>query len=248
MSDTAILAPVVRKLASHSALEEDDRRAILELPFHTQSVEREMYFVREGDRTEHSCLLLSGYAFRQKLVASGGRQILSIHIPGDLLDLQAAVLEIADHNVQALTRCKMATVARSDIRALAHKRPAVALAMWVDTLIDGSISREWLLNVGRRDAQGRIAHLLCEFGRRMESAGLARADRFEVPLSQEQLADATGLTAVHVNRTLRNLDRSGLIVRSGRTIRITDLEALRDIADFSEQYLHLDQDGDRKAA
>jgi len=248
MSDTAILAPVVRKLASHSALAEDDRRAILDLPFHAHSIEREMYFAREGDRTEHSCLLLTGYAFRQKLVASGGRQILSVHIPGDLLDLQGAVLESADHNVQALTRCKMATVARSDIRALVHKRPAVALAMWVDTLIDGSISREWLLNVGRRDAQGRIAHLLCEFGHRMESAGLAKADRFEMPLSQEQIADATGLTAVHVNRTLRNLDRSGLIVRTGRIIRITDLEVLCEVADFSANYLHLDQDGDRKAA
>ena len=113
--------------------------------------------------------------------------------------------------------------------------------MWIDTLIDGSIFREWVVNVGRRDARTRIAHLLCEFARRLEVAGLAHEYRYELPMTQEQIADATGLTPVHVNRVLMALARDGLIERSKRFVAIPQWEALRRVAGFSETYLHLDQ-------
>ncbi|WP_423604421.1 Crp/Fnr family transcriptional regulator [Sphingomonas sp. MS122] len=236
-----LLAPLVRKLESRVTLYDEDRAAILALPFRLQTTERETYLVREGEQPERACMLLSGFAFRQKVTSQGMRQIISLHIPGDFVDLQGVLLNLADHNVQALTRCEFAIVARNDIRALACTRPMVGLAMWTDTLIDASIFREWVVNVGRRDAMTRIAHLLCELARRMEAAGLADRLRYEMPMSQEQLADATGLTPVHVNRMLRDLDRSGLIVRNHRTIVIRDWEGLSELADFNENYLHLDQ-------
>lgn len=235
------LTPLLRKLESRALLDDADRAAILALPYRLQLAERETYFVREGERPERSCLLLSGFAFRQKLTSEGTRQIISLHIPGDFVDLQGVLLNLSDHNVQALTRCQLAIVARSDIRALACARPTVGMAMWADTLIDASIFREWVVNVGRRDALTRIAHLLCEVARRMEAAGLADRLRYEMPMSQEQLADATGLTPVHVNRMLRDLDRSTLIVRTNRTIKVEDWEGLSELADFNENYLHLDQ-------
>ena len=236
-----ILSALLRKLETRGAFDDDDRAAVLSLPYRVQWVEREAYFVREGERPDRSCLLVSGFAFRQKVTAEGARQIISLHIPGDFVDLQGVLLNISDHNVQALTRCELAIVARCDIQALARARPAVGMAMWADTLIDASIFREWVVNVGRRDALTRIEHLLCEFARRMEAAGLADRLRYEMPMNQEQMADAAGLTPVHVNRMLRDLDRSGLIVRSHRTIAIKDWEGLREIADFHETYLHLDQ-------
>ena len=235
-----ILSAILRKLETRGIFDDQDRAAILNLPYRRQWVEREAYFVREGERPERSCLLLSGFAFRQKVTSEGARQIISLHIPGDFVDLQGVLLNVSDHNVQALTRCELAIVARGDIQALARARPAVGMAMWADTLIDASIFREWVVNVGRRDALTRIAHLLCETGLRMETAGLADRICFEMLMSQEQIADATGLTPVHVNRMLRDLDRSGVIVRSHRTITIKDWDGLREIADFNENYLHLD--------
>jgi CRP-like cAMP-binding protein len=241
MSTPPFLSVLVRKLDTRLSLDDDDRAAILALPFQLHTAERMTYFVREGERPTRCCLLLSGFAFRQKVTVDGARQILSLHIPGDFVDLQNGMLNLADHNVQALSRCEIACIARGDIMALACARPNVQLAMWIDTLIDASIFREWIVNVGRRDAITRIAHLLCEFGRRLSAAGLGTRDCSEVPMNQEQLADAAGLTSVHVNRTLRDLDRTGTIERTNRQITIRDWPALRDIADFNENYLHLDQ-------
>lgn len=241
MSALSLLTPMLRKLETRCAFDDDDRAAVLALPYQRRVVDRGTHFVREGERPERSCLLLSGFAFRQKVTSRGARQIVSLHIPGDFVDLPGALLNVADHNVEALTRCELATVARADVRALACDRPAVALALWVDTLIDASIAREWIVNIGRRDALSRIAHLLCELGRRLQVAGLAGADHFEMPMNQEQLADAAGLTSVHVNRTLRDLDRTGLIGRVNRMIQVRDWKGLRELADFSETYLHFDQ-------
>lgn len=241
MSPPSVLGPMLRKLETRYALDEEDRAAVLALPYVRRTVDRGNHFVREGERPERSCLILSGFAFRQKVTSRGARQIVSLHIPGDFVDLQGALLNLSDHNVEALSRCELATVARADIRALVCARPTVALAMWVDTLIDASLAREWVVNVGRRDALSRIAHVLCELARRLQVAGLAGADHFEMPMNQEQLADATGLTSVHVNRTLRDLDRTGMIGRVHRSVQIKDWKGLRELADFNENYLHLDQ-------
>lgn len=164
-----------------------------------------------------------------------------MHITGDFVDLEGALLETSDHNVQTLTRCEIAHIPVSAIIRLMDEHPRLARAMWIDTLIDGSIFREWVVNVGRRDARARVCHLFCEFARRLEVAGLGSTTGYEFPMTQEQLADATGLTPVHINRTLKRLDADGLIKRDKRRVLIPDWEGLRDAAGFNELYLHLDQ-------
>jgi CRP-like cAMP-binding protein len=227
-------------LAYRVRLDAEDRAAILALPFTVRSIERSHFIVRERERSTHSCLMLSGYSIRSKLVATGGRQTVSIHMKGEVVDLQNSMLEVADHSVQMLTVGKLAMIPREDVQRLCAQRPNVAKAMWIDTLVDGSIFREWITNVGRRDARTRIAHLLCEFSLRMKLAALGRDNLYELPMTQEQLADATGLTAVHVNRTIKVLDGEGLIVRSNpRSIFIGDWKKLAEAGDFDSNYLHL---------
>ena len=237
------LRHMVRKLGYWTTLDEADQAALLALPYKLKTFDALDYMVREGDRPSHSCIVVSGYCFRQKLVADGARQIVSIHMRGDLVDLQNAVLRVADHNVQALVRCEVALVPHEAIRQLAFDRPNVGLAMWYDTLVDGSIFREWIANIGRRDARTRTAHLFCELALRLKVAGLGRQTDYEMPMTQEQLADTLGLTAVHVNRTIKLLESEGLIGRAtSRAITIGDGKKLADAGDFDSGYLHLGED------
>lgn len=236
-----ILEQMLHKFERRANLQDEDREALLNLPFRMMKAEPTRYLVREGAFTDHSLLLISGLAYRHKFTAAGSRQIVSIHIPGDFVDLEGALLKISDHNVQALTRCEIATVPVAALRTLVDAHPRIARALWVDTLIDGSIFREWVMNIGRRDARERLAHVFCEFAKRLEVAGMGSTDGYELPMTQEQLADATGLTAVHVNRTLKAMDADGLIERQKRFVFIPDWERLRNVAGFSALYLHLDQ-------
>jgi CRP-like cAMP-binding protein len=235
----APLAPMLRKLEYWAYLNEEDRDALLALPHVLKTIEPHQYIVREGDKPTHSCLIRSGIAYRHKVVATGARQIVSIHLAGDIVDLQNSVLGTADHNVQALTACEVALIPRDAVIRLAFERPAIGQAMWYDTLVDGSIFREWIANVGRRDARTRLAHLLCEFALRLEAAGLGNHMEWELPMTQEQLADCTGLTPVHVNRMLQTLGKEGLISRTRRSVIVNDWKALAHTADFESTYLHL---------
>ena len=233
------LAPMLRKLSKWSSFNEQDQQAVLALPHETRSIGKGNYLVRDGDRPKRSCVLLSGFAYRHKVVGNGGRQILAVHMSGDVVDLQNSLLRIADHDVQALTDAEVAFIPAEAIRELAFSRPAVGMAMWYDTLVDASVHREWTANVGRRDARTRMAHLLCEFGVRLQDAGLGSLCSYEMPMTQEQLADATGLTSVHVNRTLKSLDREGLTQRTLRSVSIEDWDTLAKAGDFDTRYLHL---------
>jgi CRP-like cAMP-binding protein len=234
------LSPMMRKLSQWGELSGADQQAILALPFTARSLPLAGYVVREGEIAKNSCLLMSGYAIRHKVVGSGGRQILSVHMKGDVVDLQNSLLNTADHNVQALSAIEIAMIPRQAILDLATSHPAVGMAMWYDTLVDGSIHREWTANIGRRDARTRLSHLLCEFGVRLETAGLGTTCDYELPMTQEQLADSTGLTTVHVNRTLMALDADGLTRRSKRSVQIRDWKTLAHAGDFNSSYLHLD--------
>lgn len=231
---------LVRQFDLHSPLSAPARQAILDLPFQLKSHEAGSYLVREGDRPVTCGVLVTGYAYRQKETSDGLRQIVSLHIPGEALDLQQLSLEVADHSVQMLTRGQVAVIEQGHIRRLLSANAEVSNAVFTAVLIEGSIFREWVLNVGRRDARSRMAHLLCEFALRMEKAGLAGGNGFELPITQEQLADALGLTPVHVNRTLKALEGTGLITRNKRIIAFPSWEQMRDVGDFNQRYLHLD--------
>ena len=233
------LAPMLRKLEYWNVLSDEAREALLALPCTVKTIEPQQYIVRQGDRPTHSCLILSGIAFRHKIVATGARQIVSIHMSGDIVDLQNSLLEISDHNVQALTSARVALIPRDALIDLAFERPEIGKALWYDTLVDSSIFREWIANVGRRDAHTRIAHLLCEFAMRLEAAGVAEHMSWELPMTQEQLADCTGLTPIHVNRMLKALEKEGLISRTRRAVTVNDWKALALAGDFESSYLHL---------
>jgi CRP-like cAMP-binding protein len=240
-SQSQTLAPLVRKLSLHAPLSQEDQAAVLALPHALRNLELGQYVVREGDVPTHSCLVVSGFAIRHKIAGNGGRQIVNIHLSGDMVDLQNSLLTTADHNVQALSRMSAAFIPRESIVELAFSRPAVGKALWLETLVEGSISREWITNIGRRDAQTRVAHLLCEFAYRLDAVGIGPECNYELPMTQEQLADAIGLTPVHVNRTLKALDAAGLTKRSKRSVVIQDLQKLAEFGDFRSTYLHLPQ-------
>lgn len=234
---------LLRQLELHAKLSDDDRRLVFELPHRLRRVDPGSYLVREGDVPSHCAVLVTGYAFRQKVTGDGSRQILSVCIPGDAIDLQNMFLEVSDHAVQMLTQGKVADVPREALQELVLNRPAIGTAIIQLTLVEASILREWVVNVGRRDARARIAHLLCEFAVRLEARGLTTDHGFELPMTQEQLADATGLTSVHVNRVLKSLEADGLISRQRRYIHFDNWRALQDAGDFSRRYLHIsDQD------
>lgn len=238
LTDEHPLAPLIRRWNDRTALAEADVQAIEQLPCTRRAFPRNSYVVREG-APPHSCaLLLDGFSFRHKIIRNGARQILSIHVPGEFVDLQNCLLGFADHSVQTLSQAEVALIPKSALIALATSHPAVGRAMWLDTLIDGAIFREWVVNLGRRDAKTRIAHLICELVTRFDGSGAHGDGTYHFPLTQEQLGDATGLTSVHTNRILQSLRKEGLISLRSHSLEVLDLARLRAVGDFNDGYLH----------
>jgi CRP-like cAMP-binding protein len=239
---------MVQRLERRSPLGPDDREALLALPHQIKRLPAGAHLVRDGEVPEYCTLLLAGFAYRYKLTGEGGRQIISFHCAAEFLDTQNSFLGVADHSVQMLTEGELALMPQGVLQELALTRPGIGRALWIDTLIDASIFREWVVNVGRRDSRARVSHLLCEFSLRLEAAGLASDHCYELPMTQEQLADAVGLTSVHVNRVLKQLGEEGLIRRDRRSITILDWKRMREVGDFNERYLHHDAMGAREEA
>lgn len=232
------LSILIRKLLSHSLLSTDDQQAIAALPHKLRRLQPGESILREGDQAEICPVLLSGFAYRQKVASDGGRQIVALKLPGDALDLQSLYLEKADHDIRMLTTAEMALVPLAAMEQLTIKRPAVARAVLIDILVEASIGREWLLNIGRRNALARLAHLLCELHDRVSDIASEASEYFEIPLTQEQLADLLGLTPVHINRMVRQLEKMGAIGRPSRSLTILNLSELAKISKFSSAYLH----------
>lgn len=232
------LLSFLQKLERHVALSASNRDALLALPYKLRQLNAGAHLFREGDHVASCCVIVSGFVSRHKIVADGARQILSVHMRGDGVDFQNAILERADHSIQALTRTEIAETPVKAVQELLAANPAVAAALWAETLVDASVHREWTANVGRRDARTRIAHLLCELGLREEAAGLSDRRTYQLPLTQEQLADAAGLTPVHVNRVLQGLRTDGILARDRGTVKIVDWDQLARIGDFRPAYLH----------
>jgi len=233
-----IFGRAIRKLGRLAHLDETDRQAIHALPARIETHPAHSLLVADHVRATHCTLLIDGFACRHKDTGNGGRQILSFHLAGDFLDLGHLLLNHSDHVVQTLSPATIARVPAQDLRALAEARPRISEALWRDTLIDASIAREWIVNVGRRGAMERIAHLLCEFAARRDAAGFGPPERFDLPMTQEQIGDATGLTSVHVNRKLHELQENGVIARDRRALHIRDWQGLMRIGDFDPAYLH----------
>jgi CRP-like cAMP-binding protein len=241
LKQASVLAPVVRALAARGSLRAGDEDAILALPHSVRTLHPGAYIVREGERPGRCWALLEGFAYRNKVVAEGARQIFGIHLPGDLLNLHNSMLEVADENIQALTSATVASIPVEALKALMESRPGVAAAILAETLVDASIVREWMANIGRRDSRTRMAHFLCELALRQHAAGLAEPLSYELPMTQDQLGDTLGLTPVHVNRTLKSIEAERLIRRWRRLLVIEDWSGLARLGDFSPAYLCLEK-------
>jgi len=229
---------LVRKLKATTAIDDDDIAAIERLPIHVKEVAANAPIVLEGDRPSQCCLIAKGFAVRSKTTDRGKRQILSIHISGDIPDLQSLHLHVMDHDVTALSDCTLAFISHEPLRALTRSRPLIAEALWRDTLIDSAIFREWIVNVGRRSASERLAHFILEMRRRLATVGLAADGHFELPMTQLDLADALGLTPVHVNRVMKALRTKGLMDFRKQVVSLDDAEGLLQLGDFDDIYLH----------
>jgi CRP-like cAMP-binding protein len=234
------LSTMVDKLEWRSRLVQSERDALMALPFRVTKLDRENFIIREGDRLGHVFVLLWGFVCCHRINRSGSRQITSVHMAGDLLDLQNGG-EFAACNVQALSPTTVALIPRAALFALAMAQPSIATALWRDAGANAQILAEWLLNIGRRCARSRIAHLICELVVRQEVAGLSTGPDYCWALTQEQIGDATGLTTVHVNRTMQSLRNDGLLQIKHGKLSILDWSDLRAMGDFDPNYLQLPQ-------
>ena len=229
---------LIRKLQISTPIDADDVKALEQLPIIAKDIPAHTAIVREGERPAQSCLLIEGFACRSKTTDAGKRQILSIHIPGDIPDLQSLHLHLMDHDVATLSPSTVGFIPHEALRAVTRERPLIAEALWRDTLIDAAVFREWIVNVGRRSAVVRLAHLLAETGTRLQKLGLAAGDRFELPMTQLDIADALGLTPVHINRVVQELRRAGLLELRKHSVFLPDLPRLKEVGDFDDLYLH----------
>ena len=239
---------LIRKLASISPLTAEETECLAGLSLSSKSFPADQDVVNEGERPSESCLVVEGFVCRYKLTESGKRQIFSFHLPGDLPDLQSLHLQVMDHSVMTLTPSKLAFIPHESLKKIMHQRPRIADLMWRDTLIDAAVFREWMLGIGRRSAETRIAHVLCEVLVRMRAVGLANAHACELPITQAELGDALGLSTVHVNRSLQELRGRGLITLRGSVLTVEDWEGLKKAGEFDPTYLHLAKEAEERAA
>lgn len=229
---------LIQKLETIGSVSAEEKDALRTLPVRTRDYAEDADIIRQGDRPTESCLIMRGMACRYKMVGGGRRQILSLHFAGDLPDLHSLHLNHMDHGIGTLTPVRAAFIPHDAIRQLAHRHDHIGDLLMKHTLIDGSIFRDWIANIGRRTAYERIAHLFCEVFVRMQKLGLAEKDSFRLPMTQAELGDATALSTVHVNRVLQQLRRENLIVSQGDVHAIADWDGLKRAGDFDDGYLH----------
>jgi CRP-like cAMP-binding protein len=234
---------LIRRLERFAKLSGGDRQILEEATRNVRRIGARETVIREGERPSQINFILDGWAHRYKTLEDGRRQIVSFLLPGDLCDLNVFVLRQMDHSVGTITPVRVVDLARETFEAITERHTRIAQALWWAALVNEATHREWVLNVGQRTAIERLAHLLCELFVRLEAVGLTDGASCEMPVTQAELADATGLSTVHVNRTLQELRGLGLIELRGRQLTIPDLAALQRVGLFNDNYLHLNREG-----
>jgi CRP-like cAMP-binding protein len=231
-----------RKLEQFVPLSLDDRNAIEQIIRHKViQVPAQTDLICEGDEPTHVRLILDGWACRYKMLDDGRRQIMAIFLPGDMCDFNVFILRKMDHSIMALTPVRLAAIYPDALETLTGAHPRILKGLWWETLVNASIQREWTVNLGQRSALERIAHLFCEIFLRLQAVGMIRENRCNMPITQIELADAMGLTAVHVSRTLKTMRAEGLVKLNGRELLIPDFGALQSIGLFNPNYLHFER-------
>ncbi|ORE91387.1 Crp/FNR family transcriptional regulator [Stappia sp. 22II-S9-Z10] len=234
--------PLIQKISNFTQLDDGERRVLHEvLSERVRVFDPRHVLLQEGMSPQHVYVLIDGWAYRYKILPDGRRQITSFLLPGDLCDSHMFVLAAMDHSIAALSSVTVSEVGRESFVDLTARSSKLARALWWDTLVSTSIQREWTVNIGRRDATERMAHLIVEIMLRLQSVGRAGNGAFSFPVTQGELADALGITTVHANRTLQSLRAAGLILLEKRHLTVLDLSRLKQIAMFNQRYLHLDE-------
>ena len=230
----------VRKLRHGTDLTSEDETTILAGLGNVRQFPAGRDIVHDGEQPDDVRLVLEGVVCRYKILPNDNRCIMAFLMPGDFCDLHVAILGRMDHALSSLTACRVVSIPRRTIETWTEQHPRINRALWWATLVDEGILRAWLANLGGRRGPERLAHLFCELRLRLETVGLATRGGFYLPLTQQQLGEATGLSVVHVNRVLLQLRRAELVTFRHGQVGIPDLQRLREMAGFDPAYLHLD--------
>jgi CRP-like cAMP-binding protein len=232
---------LTRKLESIGTLGTEARECISLLHGEVKQFDSHQDVVSDGDRPNYCAMVLSGFVCRYKVLSAGTRQIMSFHLPGDIPDLQSLFLKTMDHSIGAVVPSDMVLIPHRVVLETLDRCPELASLLWRDTLIDAAIFREWMIGIGRRTAYVRIAHMLCEIIVRMRALRLQNGPRYDLPVTQTDIADALGLSNVHVSRTIRELQRDKLLHYRPGSVTVLDWDALKRAGEFDPTYLHLNR-------
>ena len=230
--------PLISKLSRVMALSLDDRTALQAMCREVRQVGVRRDIIRDGDRPDRVHLILKGWACRYKILSNGKRQIMALLLPGDFCDLHVSMLDQMDHTIASITATTFAYVDRSQFDELTRTRPAILRALWWATLVDEGVLRSWIVSLGARSARERVAHLICELRERMRNINAENSGQFDMPLTQPDLAEALGLTPIHINRVVRQLLADKVVEIHRGEVTVLDQDALVRIADFDPSYLH----------
>lgn len=228
----------VDKLTGYGLLTPDDRAILDTLCQNSRRFPPRHDLIREGDEPGPVFVMINGWGCRYKLLPDGSRQILAFLMPGDFCDMHAGILREMDHSIATLTKAEVCTITRDRMEGLIEEHPRIAQAFWWTQLVDEGVLRAWIVSMGRRDSVQRLAHLICELYLRMRNIGLTDDNRCQMPLTQLVLADALGLTPIHVNRVLRKLREDNVMELHGGVLVLHDADHLARIAGFDDNYLH----------
>lgn len=231
------------KVRARDTISSEEEQVVRDLMGEVRDISSHTTCIQAGDPLSNSTLLVDGVMCRYKDLPDGQRQITGLHVSGDFLDLHSFTLKHLDHNIMALTPCRVILASHERLKVMTQEQPHLTRVYWFLTSLDAAIHREWVLSLGRRNAIQRLAHLICELQTRLALVGRADDTGFDLALTQIDLADCVGLTPVHVNRTLRELRERGLMDFRGRRVSILDLDGLKSLAEFDIGYLYLQHEG-----
>ncbi|AZO41484.1 Crp/Fnr family transcriptional regulator [Mesorhizobium sp. M7D.F.Ca.US.005.01.1.1] len=237
-----MLEPLYLQLGQHDDLSNEEKAVLAETVTFGRDFEKGQDLVSTGSRPAYSTMLLDGLAARYKVLEDGGRQFTSLQVPGDFVDLHAFLLKTMDHGIVALSPCRVMFADHSKLRTITERAPHLTRLLWLDTLVDGAIHREWIVAMGRRSKTSHLAHLICELFVRLQVVKRTSGMSFDLPLSQAEMADVLGLSVVHMNRVIGSLKKTKVITWVNHTVTILDWDQLAELAEFDPTYLSMNNE------